>query len=58
MYLYIEGQRLVRRPAQPKYYLLAKGTEKVLDKLWNSINRLNKGDEPYIFMTVKPLPEH
>jgi len=54
MYLYIETSWT---KTDPKYHLLAKGTEKQLDKLWNSIDRLNKGDEPYIFMTVKPLPE-
>lgn len=53
MYLYIETGWTKK---DPSFHLLAKGTEKKLDKLWNDINRLNKGNLPYIFMTVKPLP--
>jgi len=51
MYLYIQmGPR--------EYHLIAKGTEKALDKLWNSIDRLNKGKISPLIMTVKELGTH
>ena len=50
MYLYIAAEKR-------SWVLLAQGTEKKLQKMWDDIDKLNPTERPYIIITVRKLHE-
>ena len=48
MYLYLEMKR-------NHWILIAQGTQKKLDKMWDYIDKVNDENRPVIIMTVRKL---